>query len=182
MPFKRNPINAENLDSLARFVAALPRVAWDNAAHCLLERTLDDSANRRAILPEAFLAVDEMLLRVTKVLSGLQFNEAAIQSNLETYGIFAATERLLMRAVRAGGNRQDLHEVIREHSLAAWEAVQKGADNPLAELIVRDHRITKFIDPTTAMALLQADQYVGNAPQRARDMAETIRQELAQPS
>ena len=63
MPFKRNPINAENIDSLARLLAALPRVAWDNAAHSLLERTLDDSANRRTILPEAFLIADEIMQR-----------------------------------------------------------------------------------------------------------------------
>jgi len=67
MPFKRNPINAEKIDSLARYLATLPRVAWDNAAHSLLERTLDDSANRRAILPEAFLCADELLSLAARV-------------------------------------------------------------------------------------------------------------------
>src|SRR5690606_13474435 len=123
MPFKRNPINAENMDSLARFLAALPRVAWDHAAHRPLERTLDDSANRRLVLPEAFLTTDELLLRATRVLAGLKLDDHAIQRHLDTYGVFAATERLLMEAVRAGGDRQYLHEVVREHSLAAWAAI-----------------------------------------------------------
>src|SRR5207237_5023971 len=93
MPFKRNPINAEKIDSLARYLAALPRVAWDNAAHMLLERTLDDSANRRLILPDAFLAADELLGTARRIVSGLRINQPAIARNFETYGVFAATER-----------------------------------------------------------------------------------------
>jgi adenylosuccinate lyase len=100
MPFKRNPINAENIDSLARLMAALPRIAWDNAAHSLLERTLDDSANRRELLPTAFLTVDEILRRGTRLLSDLRVNETAMARNLAIYGTFAATERILMTAAR----------------------------------------------------------------------------------
>src|SRR4051812_29560596 len=103
MPFKRNPIDAENLDSLARYLAALPRVAWDNAAHHLLERTLDDSANRRLILPEAFLTADELLSRSTRILADLRVDDFAIQRQLNTYGVFAATERVLMEAAKQGG-------------------------------------------------------------------------------
>ena len=80
MPFKRNPINAEALDSLARQLAALPHVAWDNAAHSLLERTLDDSANRRSLLPEAFLIADELLRRGQKLIEGLRVNRGAAAS------------------------------------------------------------------------------------------------------
>ncbi len=116
MPFKRNPIAAENVDSLARLVAALPRVAWDNAALSLLERTLDDSANRRMFLPEAFLLCDEALLRILRLVEGLQVWDGAVQRNLDAYGVFAATERVLMEAVK-GGDEQALHEVIRERSL-----------------------------------------------------------------
>ena len=76
MPFKRNPINAEKIDCLARHLAALPRVAWDNAAHTLLERTLDDSANRRSLLPEAFLIADELLRRGLRLIEGLRVDEA----------------------------------------------------------------------------------------------------------
>ncbi len=175
MPFKRNPINAENMNSLARFVASLPRVVWDNAAHSLLERTLDDSGNRRFVLPEAFLASDELLKRMVRILSGLQIDKRAIKRNLDTYGTFAATERLLMEAVRQGGNRQELHAVIREHSLAAWAALREGQPNPLAGLLSADECITQLVAAERVPDLLRADTYVGDAPQRAREMAATVR-------
>ena len=95
MPFKRNPINAENIDSLARFVATLPRVAWDNAAHSLLERTLDDSANRREIFPAAFLATDEIVRRATRLIRDLRIDEAAMARNLDKFGTFAATAAII---------------------------------------------------------------------------------------
>ncbi len=179
MPFKRNPINAENLDSLARYLAALPRVAWDNAAHNLLERTLDDSANRRLFLPEAFLTAEELLTRATKLISGLRIDSEGIQRNLETYGVFAATERLLMEAARNGGNRQDLHEVIREHSLKAWEAIRKGQDNPLAASLSADDQITKLVPPERVEELLKAEAHIGDAPARARKIAALIRETAA---
>jgi adenylosuccinate lyase len=178
MPFKRNPIDAENLDSLARELAALPRVTWDNAAHSLLERTLDDSANRRSILPEAFLIADELLLRGGKLIEGLQIDAAASARLLAAYGPFAATERLLMLATRRGGDRQALHEVIREHSLHAWSAVRKGQPNPIVELLCEDERITRYVPPEEARTLLDASRYVGDAPERARDFAARLRQEL----
>lgn len=178
MPFKRNPINAENIDSLARYLAALPRVAWDNAAHNLFERTLDDSANRRIILPEAFLGTDELLIRVQRILGGLRIDREAIARNLKTYGTFAATERLLLEATRAGGNRQTLHEIIREHSLAAWEALQQGQDNPLTQTLSAEPHITLLLSPEQIKALLHAEAYIGNAPKRARALAAEIRQKL----
>lgn len=178
MPFKRNPINAENLDSLARFLAALPRVAWDNAAHSLLERTLDDSANRRLILPEAFLASDELLIRAERLIKGLRIDDVAVKRNLETYGVFAATERLLMEAVRKGGNRQRLHEIIREHSMRAWAAMREGQPNPLADSLSADERITGLVSSERVRDLLRAEDYVGDAPERARQMARTIRERL----
>lgn len=174
MPFKRNPVNAENIDSLARYLASLPRVAWDNAAHNLLERTLDDSANRRIMLPEAFLTADELLSRTIRIIKGLRIDEAGIRRNMETYGVFAATERLLMAAVRAGGNRQELHEVIREHSLAAWEAVRLGQQNTLADQLCTDERITRLMTSEQAHALLNADTYTGDAPERARQISKRI--------
>jgi len=178
MPFKRNPINAENLDSLARYLAALPRVAWDNAAHNLLERTLDDSANRRVFLPEAFLTAEELLIRATKLVAGLRIDSEGIQRNLDTYGVFAATERLLMEAARNGGNRQDLHEIIREHSLKAWEAIRKGQDNPLAVSLSADKQITQLVAPERVGELLKAEAHIGDAPQRARQIASLIREKI----
>jgi adenylosuccinate lyase len=171
MPFKRNPINAEKIDSLARYVAALPRVLWDNAAHSLLERTLDDSANRRVVLSEAFLAVDEMLRVALKIISGLCVNDNAIKKNMQTYGPFAATERLLMAVAKAGGSRQEFHEVIREHALAAWAKISAGEPNPLIDWLCADERIARYVAPSDVRDLLHADAYVGDAPQRARAVA-----------
>jgi len=178
MPFKRNPINAENIDSLARFVAALPRTAWDNAAHSLLERTLDDSANRRALFPTAFLAVDEILRRATRLIRDLQVDEAAQARNLEKYGTFAATERVLMAAVKAGANRQAMHEIIRQHSLTAWAKIATDQPNPLPQLLTGDERITAWLPPVEVQNLLDAGQYVGDAPQRALNLAHQIRKEV----
>ena len=178
MPFKRNPINAENMNSLARYLAALPHVMWDNAAHSLLERTLDDSGNRRAVLPDAFLATDELLKRMTRLLSGLRVDDYAIRRNLDVYGVFAATERVLMEAARSGGDRQELHEVIRQHSLSAWAAVGQGQPNTLPDLLASDERITGLIPAEQVRELLNADDYVGDSPERARRMARTIRDTL----
>lgn len=175
MPFKRNPINAENIDSLARFVASLPRVAWDNAAHSLLERTLDDSANRREMFPVAFLATDEILGRTTRLVRDLQVDEAALTRNLEKFGTFAATERVLMAAVRAGADRQEMHEVIREHSLTAWAELADGGPNPLPILLSSDKRITRYLGSEQVINLLDASQYVGDAPERARNVVGQIK-------
>jgi adenylosuccinate lyase len=171
MPFKRNPINAEKIDSLARYLAQLPRVAWDDAAHSLLERTLDDSANRRVILPEAFLCADELVSTAHKLMQGLVINEAAIARNFAIYGPFAATERLLMAAVKAGANRQEMHEVIREHALQAWAEIGAGRSNGLIDSLCADSRVTQYVDAITARTLLDARAYVGNASQKARMLA-----------
>jgi adenylosuccinate lyase len=178
MPFKRNPVHSENMNSLARLVAALPRVAWDNAAHSLLERTLDDSANRRIILPQAFLATDELLRRGERIVRGLVAHDAAMSRNLAAYGTFAATERLLMVAARAGADRQAMHEIIREHSMVAWAAIQSGAPNPLAERLASDERVTQFVPPDEVHVLLDASAYVGDAPARAREMVELIQKSV----
>jgi adenylosuccinate lyase len=179
MPFKRNPINAEKVDSLARVIAQLPRVAWDNAASSMLERTLDDSANRRVILPEAFLCADELLSTSLRLVEGLRVNEAAVRRNLAAYGVFAATERLLMATVAAGADRQEIHETIRVHSLMAWTEVAAGRANPLADELVNDERIGRYVPAEGIRGLLNAADYVGDAPQRARGMAAAMRNAVA---
>ncbi len=177
MPFKRNPIHAENVDSLARYVAALPRVAWDNAAHSLLERTLDDSANRRVILAAAFLATDEMLKRARRILNGIRFNEAAIARNVRLYGGFAATEGLLMELVNAGADRQLMHERIRQHAMEAWQAVERGEPNPLAERLRQDPEVLQYLSSDRVQEILEKGTLgqVGDAPQRACQVARRIR-------
>ncbi len=181
MPFKRNPITAEKVDSLARFLATLPRVAWDNAAHSLLERTLDDSANRREILPAAFLVADELLRSVLWLVRNLQVNEQAVAANLVRYGTFAATERLLMELTKAGANRQAMHELIRRHSMAAWEEVRAGRPNMLSQALSSDPQVLCYLPEERVRTLLDATGYVGDAPKRARALAARIRQRVQEP-
>jgi adenylosuccinate lyase len=175
MPFKRNPIHAENIDSLGRLLAALPRVAWDNAAHTLLERTLDDSANRRTILPEGFLIADEIVTRGLRLIRGLRVDRLAAERLLAAYGPFAATERLLMELARRGADRQAMHELIREHSMRAWAATQRGEENPLIDSLCADRRLLGYAAADEMRDWLDASNYVGDAPERAAGMGETIR-------
>ncbi len=179
MPFKRNPIQAEKIDSLARQLAQMPRLAWDNAAHSLLERTLDDSANRRTLLPEAFLICDELLRTAVTIVSGLNINEGAIRRNLAAQAPFAATERILMALVKAGADRQEMHARLRRHALAAWEALQAGQANPLAELIARDTEIGRWLAQADLGASMDVNAHLGDAPQRARAFAAALRTQLA---
>jgi adenylosuccinate lyase len=178
MPFKRNPIRAEKIDSLGRYLAQLPRVAWDNAALSLLERTLDDSANRRTILPEAFLAADEMLNTARAILTGLQVDERALARNLGIYGPFAATERVMMAAVKAGASRQDMHELIRGQAMQAWESIRNGETNPLAANLAGDAEILKFLSVEQVGELMNYHSHLGDAPKRSRQLAAAIRSEI----
>ena len=178
MPFKRNPINAEKIDSLARLLAQLPRLAWDNAAHSLLERTLDDSANRRSLLPEAFLITDELLQVASRLVDGLQVNEVAMAHNLAVYGPFAATERLLMALGKAGADRQAMHERLREHAMQAWGAIQAGQAGLLIEDLAHDPEINRYLSPEDVHSLMNASHHLGDAAQRAQKLAESIRSTL----
>jgi adenylosuccinate lyase len=174
MPFKRNPVMSERIDSLARLLPAYADVAWQNAATNFLERTLDDSANRRTILPEAFMCADEIVSLARKIVDGLRIDERRIAHNLRTYGPFAGSEAVMMEAAKSGGDRQSLHEAIREAALAAHDALAHGGDNPLAQLLVDDARITALLDPAEVRALLDPSRYVGDAPERARTLAGKI--------
>ena len=175
MPFKRNPVTAEKICSLARLVASLPAVAWENAALSALERTLDDSANRRVTLPEAFLAVDEIVQSSIRLVRGLNLHEVAIARNLGTYGPFAATEALLMELVRMGGNRQVWHERLREHTQKAWQAIQRGEPNPLVEQLLADGELTRLVPAERVKELLDVSRYVGEAPERCRAFVKELR-------
>lgn len=179
MPFKRNPINMENVCSLARTVATLPAIAWDNAAQAILERTLDDSANRRLYMPQGFLLTDEMLRRTRRVVAGMSLDEDAMARNMARYGPFAATERVLMALVAAGADRQEGHEWIRSASMVAWEALRTGAEtNPLAELLAGDEHLLAYLSPNRIQELMDARNYVGTAPERALALADSIEEAI----
>ncbi|TVS02304.1 MAG: adenylosuccinate lyase [Phycisphaerales bacterium] len=139
MPYKRNPMKCERICGLTRFVMNLVGNAYDTAATQWLERTLDDSSNRRLSLPEAFLALDGALDLMHEVASGLVVHEAMVRKNLMAELPFLATENILMEAVKAGGDRQELHEVIRVHAQASGMRVkQEGLDNDLLERLQED--------------------------------------------
>jgi adenylosuccinate lyase len=178
MPFKRNPVLSERIDSLARLLPAYAGVAWQNAATNYLERTLDDSANRRTILPEALMCADELLSLARKVVTGLRVDERRVAENLRTYGPFSGTEAVLMDAAKAGADRQELHAAIRESAMTAYEALARGETNPLARLIADDERISRFVDPAEIRVQLDPTGHIGDAAQRARRLAARIRQTL----
>jgi len=176
MPFKRNPINAEKVDSLARLLGGLPNIAWQNASLSLLERTLDDSANRRSLLPEAFLITDELLGVTLRLIRDMQINISATHRNLETYAPFSATERILMALARAGADRQTMHEKLRGYSLTAWDAVQAGKPNPLMGLLQADAEVYALLGSDQVAALFNITGYTGIAEQRAQEIVDLIRE------
>ncbi|KKQ37787.1 MAG: Adenylosuccinate lyase [Candidatus Roizmanbacteria bacterium GW2011_GWA2_37_7] len=174
MPFKKNPIKSENICSLARYVEALPSVALQNASHSYLERTLDDSANRRIIIPEAFLAVDHLLITAEKIINNMMINETKIAFNLAQYAPFAATEIMLMETVKNGANRQEMHEVLRETSLQAWTAIQNGQENPMIKLLAHNPKISKYLKKEQIEKLLDVRKHIGTAPERALKIVQII--------
>lgn len=179
MPFKRNPIKGEKIDSLARSLAQMPQIAWHNAAHSLLERTLDDSANRRTILPEAFLICDELIITSLEIFKGLVVNLKTIERNLSIYAPFANTEKLLMALTKAGANRQDMHSILREHSLVCWKLMEEGKPQNLIESLAKDDAITQYLPESMINNIMNSQEYLGIAPQRSKQMANFIRHSLA---
>jgi len=138
MAYKRNPMRAERMSGLARYVMALPANTAQTAATQWLERTLDDSANRRLTLPEGFLATDAILVLATNIAAGLEVREEVVRRHVSDQMPFMATERWLLLGVATGGDRQALHEVIRRHSLAVAENVSRGQPNDLLAHLAAD--------------------------------------------
>ena len=175
MAYKRNPMRCERIASLARFVLNLESNANETHAVQFLERTLDDSANRRLTIPEAFLAADAILVLWENVVSGLEVHPARIRRRLEEELPFMATEQLLMRAVRAGGDRQEAHERIRKHSIEAARAIKEGA--PSNDLLERLSKDKEWKIPLREMRdALDPSAFVGRAP---RQVDEFLREVIA---
>lgn len=171
MAYKRNPMRAERMCGLARFAMSLTQSGEATAATQWLERTLDDSANRRLTLPQAFLAIDASLVIYRNVASGLVVYPKVIEANLAAELPFMATEEILMAGVRAGGDRQDLHERIRVHSVAAAREVkEQGRPNDLMERLKADAAFAK-VDLTGA---LDASRFVGRAPQQVESFVREV--------
>ncbi|WP_406699968.1 adenylosuccinate lyase [Singulisphaera sp. Ch08] len=166
MAYKRNPMRAERMCSIARFAMGLAPVAGQTAATQWLERTLDDSAVRRLVLPQAFLAVDAVLNLYLNVVPGLVVHPAIIGRHVNAELPFMATENLLMAGVQAGGDRQELHERVRIHSLAAVARIKEGAgDNDLIERLRNDPAFAKLDFET----LLDPLRFVGRSPEQVAE-------------
>ena len=173
MAYKRNPMRAERMASLARFVNSLEGNANQTHAVQYFERTLDDSANRRLVIPEMFLATDAILLLMANISSGLEVHTAVIERRIAAELPFMATEQLLVRAVRAGGDRQVAHETIRKHSLAAARAMKDGADsNDLLQRLAKDKSFgVKLKDLQGA---IDAKRFVGRAPEQVDEFLRDV--------
>src|SRR5262245_17900886 len=179
MAYKRNPMRSERIASLARFVVTLEPNA--NLTHGVqfFERTLDDSANRRLVIPESFLATDAILILMENVSSGLEVHPARIRRRLADELPFMATEELIVRAVRAGGDRQVAHERIRQHSIEAARALKNGAaKNDMLERLSTD---AEFGVPIADLeSVLDPARFVGRAPEQVDEfLADVIAPILA---
>lgn len=178
MPFKKNPMNSEKICSLARLVIHQPAIGLENAMHSYLERTLDDSANKRVIMPESFLAVDEILDTAKKIITGIFINKKRITFNLNQYGPFAATEAIIITCVKKGADRQKMHELTREISLTAWADIQNGNQNQMSSLLKKNQELKKYMNETELEKLLDVTNHIGDAPKRAKELANKIRYQL----
>ncbi len=162
MPHKRNPMRSERICSLARYLIELPGTLWQTAATQWLERSLDDSAVRRIVLPEAFLAADAILRLVETILTGLVVHREVIARNLAEELPFLATELILMEAAKRGADRQEAHERLRQHALAAAERVKSTGTNDLLDRLKRD----PYFSGLPWDELLNPRKYVGRAPEQ----------------
>jgi adenylosuccinate lyase len=164
-------MRCERICGLSRFVMSLQTSLPQTAATQWMERTLDDSANRRLVIPQAFLAVDAVLLLYHHVASGLVVYPHVVARNLSDELPFMATENILMAAVAAGGDRQELHEIIRQHSQAAAEQVKRrGLPNDLLDRLRADPAFPPLAWPD----VLDARQFVGRAPEQVDQVVEEL--------
>ncbi|HET7612356.1 MAG TPA: adenylosuccinate lyase [Gemmatimonadaceae bacterium] len=173
MAYKRNPMRSERIASLARFVNSLEGNANQTHAVQYFERTLDDSANRRLVIPEMFLSTDAILLLMENIARGLEVHPAVIERRLAVELPFMATEQLIVRAVRAGGDRQVAHETIRKHSIAAARAMKDGAaTNDLLDRLAGDKSFgVKLKDLEGA---LDPRRFVGRAPEQVDEFLRDV--------
>jgi adenylosuccinate lyase len=171
MAYKRNPMRTERITSLARFVVSLTTSPAMTASEQWFERTLDDSANKRLVVPEAFLAIDALLAIMTNVTDGMVVYPKVIQKAIDGELPFIASENIMMAAVQLGGDRQVLHELIREKSIEAGAQVkQHGKEN---DLIARIKDLPEFTG-VDFKNLLDAKQYVGRAPEQVEDFINNV--------
>ena len=173
MAYKRNPMRCERICSLARYLMADAMNAPMTASTQWLERTLDDSANRRIALPEGFLCADAILRLAQNVTNGLHVNERVIEKTVKEYLPFIATENLMMEAVKRGGDRQELHEIIRRCSMAATARMKDGEDCDLLDRLAGEPSFG--LSRGDMERLLNQELYTGRCAQQVEDFVQSIR-------
>ena len=171
MAYKRNPMRSERMCALARYVITLPENEAITASTQWFERTLDDSANKRITIPQAFLAIDGILNLYVNIAGGMVVYDKVIAKHIAAELPFMATETILMECVKAGGDRQELHELIRRHSMDAGKVVkQDGGENDLISRIKKDKafapvwdHIDRIMDPKNFIgrAEAQTEEFIG---------------------
>lgn len=168
MAYKRNPMRCERICSLSRYIMTNAQNAAMTASTQWLERTLDDSANRRIAMPEGFLATDAVLNLLMNVTENLVVYPKVIEKNLREFLPFIATENLLMAAVKQGGDRQEMHEIIRRHSMDAASAMKmEGKECDLLSRLAEDSEF--ILDKEQLSAALNPSDYIGRAPQQVSE-------------
>jgi len=166
MPYKRNPMKCERVCSLARYVIATTQNPKYTASTQWFERTLDDSANRRLCIPESFLAVDGIMRLLITVMGGIQIHQDRINQNIARELPFLAIENILMQCTQKGADRQTMHEYIRTHCMATYQAMHINDTNDLFERIAQDKRIPLELHEMQAM---QIEQFIGRAPEQVEE-------------
>ena len=177
MPYKRNPMRCERICSLARYLMADAANAAMTASTQWLERTLDDSANRRVSLPEGFLCADAVLRLMLNVTAGIVVNEKVIRKAVEEYLPFIATENIMMEAVKRGGDRQKIHEIIRRCSMAATAQMKNGGECDLVVRLCEEKELG--LDKADLSALLQPELYTGRCEAQVTNYISKIRALIA---
>lgn len=174
MAYKRNPMRSERLGSLARYVVSLPLNTALTASTQWLERTLDDSANRRIVMAQAFMGVDAILELYLNIVDGMVVYKKIIEKHIKAELPFMATENILMECVKNGGDRQELHEIIRKHSMLAAEQVKVyGKDNDLIKRIKADEHFAVIKDSIDA--ILKPKNFIGRAPAQVNEFLASIK-------
>ena len=173
MAYKRNPMRSERICSLSRYLMADALNAPMTASTQWLERTLDDSANRRISIPEGFLCADAVLRLAQNITDGLLVNEKIVEKTVKEYLPFIATENLMMEAVKRGGNRQEIHEIIRKNSMEATAKMKNGEECDLTARLAADPAFG--MTKSEIDALLEPEKYIGRCPEQVTNFLEKIK-------
>lgn len=167
MPWKKNPRHSESTKSLARGLSGKVQEAWHSAAEVTLERGLEDSAGKRSYLSDAFIIADEILLRTIKILKGYRVKGRSLKRSLDNYLPFFTLGGLLVELTKRGGDREEIHEIFGEHSLAAQDVVDETGQNPLVQMVSNDQRLFPYMSSDELRNyFVNFQPNVGNAPER----------------